>query len=63
MAGKKQQAMINTSECISCEYCDQEKISKAKIIIHCNLKNRKYMYGQCIPCDRKKVKKKNEDTV
>jgi len=62
MAGKKQQTMINASECMKCEHCEAEKISKAKIIIHCKEKRRAYMYGQCIPCDSKKVKK-NGNTV
>ena len=40
--------MILTSECEKCSHCSLDESNKAKIIIHCNLKDHDYIYGQRI---------------
>lgn len=55
---KQSQNMVNTSECKDCEHSSLEEISKSKIIVHCSFKNKSYIYGQCIPCESKRKKKK-----
>lgn len=45
--------MKTTSECEKCKYCKIDDTNKAKLIILCQLKNKKYIYGQVIPCDEK----------
>lgn len=55
---KHTQHMINTSECKDCEYGLLENIDRSKIIVHCSFKNKSYIYGQCIPCESKRKKKK-----
>lgn len=44
---------ILTSECESCIHGVLNERNRSKIIVHCNLKNRDYIYGQRVPCDRK----------
>lgn len=50
--------MILTSECEECIHCILDESNKAKIIINCTAKNKKYIYGQRIPCSDK-IKSKN----
>ncbi len=49
--------MILTSECKDCIHSSIDESNKAKIKIYCNLKNRTYYWGQCIPCEDKKEKR------
>lgn len=49
--------MIITSECINCIHATINDSNKAKIIVHCNEKEKDYIWGQCIPCDSKNNKK------
>lgn len=51
--------MINTSECEECIYGTLDETDKAKITIECDMKNKKYIYGQYVPCDSKRVQKKD----
>lgn len=46
--------MILTSECENCIYSILNETNRAKIIIHCKIKDRDYIYGQRISCDKKK---------
>ena len=45
--------MIVTSECEECRYGVVDDSNKSKIVVTCQIKNKKYYYGQCIPCDFK----------
>lgn len=46
-----------TNQCEKeCIYCILEEENKANVYIHCNLKNKKYRYGQYIDCDDLKRK-------
>lgn len=47
--------MILTSECEKCIHGIINENNKSKIIIHCNAKNRNYIYGQRIPCEYKRI--------
>ena len=48
--------MILTSECENCIYSILNETNRAKIIIHCKIKDRDYIYGQRISCDKKRKK-------
>lgn len=44
--------MINTSECEKCEHGEIDDVNKGRIIVHCKSKNKDYLYGACIPCEK-----------
>lgn len=49
---------INTSKCNKeCIYGNIDDTNKSKVIVHCNFKNKNYLYGQRIPCDNKTKKR------
>lgn len=52
--------MINTSECEECIHSMLNDEDKAKIYIYCIMKNKKYFYGQCVPCEYKELRKIEE---
>ncbi|MCR2049718.1 hypothetical protein NSB25_20905 [Acetatifactor muris] len=52
--------MILTSECEQCTYGIIDESNKARIKVKCNLKNKEYHYGQCIPCENKRKRKEEE---
>jgi len=45
--------MIITSECEQCIHSVIDETDKARIKIYCNIKDKTYYWGQCIPCDNK----------
>ena len=47
--------MILTSECEKCVHGTVDDSNKAKIKVYCNVRDKMYYYGQCIPCDDKEV--------
>lgn len=51
--------MINTSECEECIHGTLDESDKTKIIIECGIKNKKYLYGQYVPCENKCVQNKD----
>ena len=40
-------------DCEDCRYSTFNEDNKAKIMIYCSMKDKWYIYGQCIPCDFK----------
>lgn len=48
--------MINTSECEHCLHSILNEEDKSKILMYCKVKDKTYIYGQCIPCDYKENK-------
>lgn len=53
--------VINTSGCDQCKHGIIDDSNKAKVIVICRIKNKRYYYGQVIPCeDREKKEKDNE---
>lgn len=54
--------MILTSECEQCLRSTLDESNKAKIMVYCNVKEKWYIYGQCIPCEFKEKKKNNDRT-
>lgn len=48
---EKAMKMINTSECEKCSFGTIDDTNKGRIIVHCNSKNKDYVYGACIPCE------------
>jgi hypothetical protein len=42
---------INSSKCETCKYGTIDESNKARIIVECSLKEKKYCYGQYISCD------------
>lgn len=55
--------MLNTSECENCIYCTLDESNKARIKVYCETRNKTYYYGQCVPCEEKKVKPNEEKMV
>lgn len=51
--------MIITSECEQCIHSTINEENKARVKVHCKIKNKTYYFGQCIPCDYKEKKWKN----
>ena len=49
--------MIITSQCESCTYGTIDDTNKARIKVYCEVKDKTYCYGQCIPCDNYNRKK------
>lgn len=53
--------IIAGEKCESCQYGTVEEQSKARVLAHCSIKEKAYLWGQCIPCDEyKKVKIERE---
>lgn len=52
--------MIITSECKKCDKSIIDDTDKARIKIYCKVKDKTYYWGQCILCDYKGKKVKNE---
>jgi hypothetical protein len=48
--------MIITSECEECAHSTINEEDKARVRIYCNVKNKTYYWGQCIPCENKSLK-------
>lgn len=52
-------SMIITSECEHCKYGIIDDSNKARIMVYCSYRDKKYFYGQCIPCeDKENIKNK-----
>ena len=49
-------ATINSTECITCKNGLLDDSNKARIKVHCKLKDKTYYYGQYIQCDYKEKK-------
>lgn len=41
---------ILTSQCENCKYGSVDYEDKARMTVYCSYKEKKYMYGQRIPC-------------
>ena len=50
--------MILTSECEECIYGIIDDSNKARIKVKCTYKSKEYYYGQCVPCENKSKRKK-----
>ncbi len=48
--------MIITSECEQCVHSTIIENKKSEIKVHCDVKDRTYYWGQCIPCENKSLK-------
>lgn len=48
--------MIITSECEQCIHSVVNDSDKAKVKIYCDIKDKTYYWGQCIPCEYKELK-------
>lgn len=48
--------MILTSECEECTHSIIIDENKAKVYVYCKAKDKKYFWGQCIPCEYKEKK-------
>lgn len=52
--------MILTSECEQCPQSIIDDEDKARVTVYCRVKDKTYFCGQCITCDYKGKRKKNE---
>lgn len=48
--------MIITSECENCIHSVIDESNKAKVKVYCQVKDKTYYWGQCIPCEYKENK-------
>ena len=48
--------VINTSECENCIHSTIIEESRSRIYVLCAARDKKYYYGQCVPCDDMKKK-------
>lgn len=53
--------MIITSECEQCIHSIIDETNKAKVKIYCKAKDKTYYFGQCIPCEDKKLIVRSEN--
>lgn len=49
--------MIITSECEDCIHSSIDEYDKAKVKVYCKIKDRRYYWGQCIPCDSRETRR------
>lgn len=42
---------VLTSDCENCKYGNIDEENKARVRVHCDIKNKNYYFGQYIPCD------------
>lgn len=49
--------IIAGEECEECIHSVIDETDKAKIIVKCNVKDKEYIWGMCIPCEYREVKK------
>ena len=47
-------SLIKTSECRKCTHSHIDDTNKAKVIIHCDVSGKEYIYGQYVECGLKK---------
>ena len=53
--------IIVGEKCQDCIYADIDDSNKAKIIVHCDFRDKKYFWGQCISCEDYKKNEQNND--
>ena len=50
-------SLIKTSECRKCTHSHIDDTNKAKVIVHCDVNERDYIYGQYAECEMKETRK------
>lgn len=48
--------IVAGEDCEKCFYGTIDNSNKSKIVVNCSYKNKKYIWGQYVPCDDKKNK-------
>lgn len=48
--------IIVGKDCKSCIHCSINEAIKSKIIVKCSVRDKTYIWGQCIPCKDRKIK-------
>lgn len=48
--------MITTDKCETCKYAEIDDSNKARITVYCKARDKKYFYGQRVPCEDRKEK-------
>lgn len=59
MAKYEDEIIIAGEDCEDCRYSDIREESASKIYVFCGIKEKRYYYGQCVPCN---LKEKIRDT-
>lgn len=47
-------------DCENCAYGSIDESDKARLMVYCQYKDKTYYYGQCIPCDSKTKRIKDD---
>ena len=50
--------IIAGEDCEDCIHSLLDESNKAKIMVKCDIKNREYIWGTCIPCEYREVSKR-----
>jgi len=45
--------IIAGDDCKDCKYATVDDTDVARVIVYCDARDKKYYYGQCIPCEDK----------
>ncbi len=53
---KKRDMIVAGQDCKDCKHCDLKDSN-----VYCFAKNKRYMYGQYVPCDLKEKKSDNKE--
>lgn len=53
--------MIITSECEQCIHSIINDVDKSRVKIYCNMRDKTYYWGQCVPCDYKEKEMINNE--
>lgn len=48
-------------DCENCVYGSIDETDKTKLRVYCQYKDRNYYYGQCIPCENKTKRAKDDE--
>lgn len=51
--------IIVGKDCERCIHASVDESNKAKITVKCNIKNKEYVWGTCIPCEYWEAKNGN----
>lgn len=51
--------MIITGECEQCIHSTIDETDKARVKVYCNIKDKTYYWGQCIPCEYKEIRREH----
>lgn len=52
--------LIAGRDCDNCIYCSIIEETRSRIFVECDVRGKRYYYGQCVPCEDKREIIKDE---